>query len=85
LFEETIGTSLVSFFKNNFMETQHKKHASDNDEMQSKNSGNQNDSANSNDAVEEDGTPVLEEEDLEENNIDEDEADDIEWDEPQTK
>ena len=35
-----------------------------------------------NDAVEEDGTPVLDEQDLEENNIDEEEAEDIEWDEP---
>ena len=43
----------------------------------------QNDAANTNDdAVEEDGTPVLEEEDLEENNINEDEAEEIEWDEP---
>jgi hypothetical protein len=37
------------------------------------------------DAVEEDGTPVLEEEDLEENDLDEDEVEDIEWEEPDSK
>jgi len=46
---------------------------------------NQQDSDNTEDAVEDDGTPVLEEEDLEENDIDEDEAEDIEWDEPKSK
>jgi hypothetical protein len=34
------------------------------------------------DAVEDDGTPVLDELDLEENNITEEESDDIRWDEP---
>jgi hypothetical protein len=34
------------------------------------------------DAVEDDGTPVLDERDLEENNITEEESDDIRWDEP---
>ncbi len=34
----------------------------------------------SNDAVEEDGTPVLDEQDLEENNLTAEEADNIEWD-----
>lgn len=43
----------------------------------------QYDSTNTNDdAVEEDGTPVLEDEDLDENDIDEEEVDEIEWDEP---
>ncbi len=45
---------------------------------------NQPDSDDTEDAVEEDGTPVLEEEDLEENGIDEDEVEDIEWDEPKS-
>lgn len=36
-----------------------------------------------NDAREDDGTPVLDEQDLEENHLSEDEADNIEWDEPQ--
>lgn len=39
----------------------------------------------SDDAVEEDGTPVLDEEDLEENDLDEDEADEIIWEEPKEK
>jgi hypothetical protein len=34
------------------------------------------------DAVEDDGTPILDERDLEENNITEGESDDIRWDEP---
>jgi hypothetical protein len=37
----------------------------------------------SNDAVEEDGTPVLDEEDLKENNLTEEEADQIIWDDPE--
>ena len=36
----------------------------------------------SDDAVEEDGTPVLDEEDLEENDLSVEEADQIVWDEP---
>jgi hypothetical protein len=36
----------------------------------------------SNDAVEDDGTPVLNEEDLKENNLTEEEAEQIVWDEP---
>lgn len=36
------------------------------------------------DAVEDDGTPVLDEEDLEENDLDEDEVEDIEWEEPKS-
>ncbi|HEV2830460.1 MAG TPA: hypothetical protein VGW31_00650 [Hanamia sp.] len=32
--------------------------------------------------VEDDGTPVLDEEDLEENNIDDDESEDIDWEPP---
>jgi ribose 5-phosphate isomerase len=42
-------------------------------------------SSQENDAVEEDGTPVLDEEDLEENDLDIDEADDIEWEPPKEK
>lgn len=34
-------------------------------------------------ALEEDGTPVLDEEDLEENNLDEEEVEDVEWEEPE--
>jgi hypothetical protein len=37
------------------------------------------------DAVEDDGSPVLDEEDLEENNLDEDEAEDIQWEPPKGK
>jgi len=40
------------------------------------------DMSTTNDAVEDDGTPVLDEEDLEENDLDEDEAEDLEWEEP---
>ena len=40
------------------------------------------DMSTGNDAVEDDGTPVLDEEDLEENDLDEEEAEDLEWDEP---
>ncbi|MBA4138906.1 MAG: hypothetical protein H0X70_00120 [Segetibacter sp.] len=36
----------------------------------------------SNDAVEEDGTPVLDQQDLKENNLTEEEAEQIVWDEP---
>lgn len=39
-------------------------------------------SDNTQDAVEEDGKPVLDEIDLEENDISEEEAEDIEWEEP---
>jgi hypothetical protein len=39
-------------------------------------------SSSSNDAVEDDGTPVLDEQDLEENDLDVEEADQIVWDEP---
>jgi hypothetical protein len=44
----------------------------------------QNDSStdSSPEAMEDDGTPVLDEEDLEENNLSLDEAEDIEWEEP---
>jgi hypothetical protein len=41
--------------------------------------------ASTNDAVEEDGTPVLDEEDLEENDLDEEEAEQIIWEEPKEK
>ena len=33
-------------------------------------------------AVEEDGTPVLDEEDLEQNDLDEEEADNVQWEDP---
>ncbi len=36
----------------------------------------------SNDAVEQDGTPVLDEQDLKENNLTEEEAEQLIWDEP---
>lgn len=52
------------------------------DETDRDDTWNQNDSTDTNNATEEDGSPVLDEEDLEENHIDEDEADDIEWEEP---
>lgn len=35
------------------------------------------------DAIEEDGTPVLDEEDLEENNLSEQDAENIEWNKPE--
>ena len=38
----------------------------------------------SDDAVEDDGTPVLDEADLEENDLTDEEAEQIEWDEPKT-
>lgn len=38
--------------------------------------------SNANDAVEDDGSPVLDEQDLEENQLTVEEADNIEWDEP---
>jgi hypothetical protein len=37
-----------------------------------------------NDAVEDDGTPVLDEQDLEETGLDEEEAEDVEWEEPES-
>jgi hypothetical protein len=37
-----------------------------------------------NDAVEDDGTPVLDEEDLEETGLDEEEVEDVEWEEPES-
>jgi hypothetical protein len=40
------------------------------------------DMSETNDAVEDDGTPVLDEQDLEETGLDEDEAEDVEWEEP---
>ena len=39
--------------------------------------------ATANDAMEDDGSPVLDEQDLVENDLTEEEADNIEWDEPQ--
>jgi hypothetical protein len=38
----------------------------------------------SNDALEDDGTPVMDEMDLQENNLSEEEADQVEWDAPQS-
>ena len=58
------------------METPRKNRKTDNDQAQSQTSG----SSSTEDAVEPDGTPVLEEKDLEENNLTVDEAEDIEWD-----
>ena len=37
-----------------------------------------------NDAMEDDGTPVLDEEDLEETGLDEEAAEDVEWEEPES-
>ena len=42
-------------------------------------------SSTANDAVEEDGTPVLDEKDLEENGLTVEEAENIEWEEPKSK
>ncbi len=39
----------------------------------------------SNDAIEEDGTPVLDEQDLKENNLSAEEAEQIVWDEPKER
>ncbi len=39
--------------------------------------------SNTDDAVEDDGAPVLDDIDLEENGLTEEQADDIEWEEPQ--
>jgi len=64
------------------METQPKKHASDKDEAKNSNSRYRDDFTGSDDATEDDGTPVLDEADLEANNIDDEEADDIEWEDP---
>jgi hypothetical protein len=43
------------------------------------------DMSDTNDAVEDDGTPVLDEQDLEETGLDEEEAEDVEWEEPGTE
>lgn len=61
------------------METKPKNDASDKDEAKNKNSQYQDDISGSDEATEDNGTPVLDEEDLEENEIDEDDVDDIEW------
>ena len=57
------------------METPKKNRTTDKDQEQSQTS-----SMSSQDAVEPDGTPVLDEKDLEENNLTVEEAEDIEWD-----
>ncbi|OLY90791.1 hypothetical protein SAMN05444008_12319 [Cnuella takakiae] len=44
---------------------------------------NRQDASLEQDAVEEDGTPVLDEQDLEETGLSEEEADNIEWEEPE--
>ena len=44
--------------------------------------GNDAGSSQQDEAVEEDGTPVLDEEDLEQNDLDEDEADNVQWEDP---
>ena len=65
------------------MQAQPKNNTGEIEEKKDENAGFREPENNSNsDAVEEDGTPVLDEEDLEENNIDEEEAEDIEWDQP---
>lgn len=43
------------------------------------------DSATSKDAIEDDGTPVLDETDLEDNDLSVEEAEDVEWEEPDVK
>lgn len=67
------------------MKTQPKNKTSKTEEKDDENVKDQNTGNNTNDAVEDDGTPVLDEEDLEENNINEEEAEDIEWKEPKGK
>jgi hypothetical protein len=47
--------------------------------------GNNAGSSQQNEAIEDDGTPVMDEEDLEENDLDEEEADDVEWEDPKGK
>ena len=51
----------------------------DNDDLEEEDLDTDEDSVSEDAAVEEDNTPVLDEEDLEENDLDEDEADDVEW------
>ena len=63
------------------METQPGKSASDRNEAKNTKS-RKHTSQTGKDSVEEDGTPVLDEEDLEENDIDDDAVDDIEWEDP---
>ena len=40
--------------------------------------------SDTNDAIEDDGTPVLDEEDLEETGLDEEGAEDVQWEEPES-
>lgn len=47
--------------------------------------GNNAGSSQQNEAIEDDGTPVMDEEDLEENDLDEEEAEDVEWEDPKEK
>ncbi len=61
---------MQSNFENNNTER------SENDEENIKNAGSENTGS----AVEDDGTPVLDEQDLEENNISLDDAENIDWD-----
>ena len=64
------------------METNKKNAANAGNEQKNKNvTGSNSGLGNADDAIEDDGTPVLDEEDLEENDLDVEEAEDIEWEE----
>jgi len=67
------------------METNDKNKTPQGEEKNKDITGNNDTLAQQNDAVEDDGTPVLDEEDLEENDLDIDEAEDIEWEPPKGK
>jgi hypothetical protein len=62
------------------METNKKNRANADNEEKNKNvTGLNSGIENTDDAIEDDGTPVLDEEDLDENDLDVEEAEDIEW------
>jgi len=62
------------------METNKKNRANADNEEKNKNvTGLNSGIENTDDAIEDDGTPVLDEEDLHENDLDVEEAEDIEW------
>ena len=64
------------------METNKKNTANAGNEEKNKNvTGSNSGLGNADDAIEDHGTPVLDEEDLEENDLDVEEAEDIEWEE----
>jgi hypothetical protein len=62
------------------MKTNKKNRANAANEEENKNvTGSNSGIENTDDAIEDDGTPVLDEEDLEENDLDVEQAEDIEW------